>query len=253
MTPFPFSKSPVTDLSQRAPYFVSNFGFWTGVNDYKEAGIQFLTEFANQCGLKQNVSILEVGSGLGGSLLYWKDHYHPSRLSAINLPGEQSNFAKQLFHEHNLEVSPFIEAGWEKINTLPSNVYDYVFSVDAAYHFTPMNEFYKECYRVLKPGGKLVFNLFHLNETRKKSFYGLLSFFYIPPNEVKKSEETILELESIGFMIEKNSNWTIPVIEGFVQNKSQMKFSLQVFGTVLQTITKILGLRYHYYVVQKPN
>ncbi|XDD47274.1 cyclopropane-fatty-acyl-phospholipid synthase family protein [Leptospira sp. WS39.C2] len=252
MTPFPFSKSPVTDLSQKPPYYVSNFGFWTGVTDYREAGIQFLDEFAKQCGLEKNKSILEVGSGLGGSLVYWKDQYEADKLSAINLPGEQSNFAKQLFHDQNLEVTPFLEGGWEGIKTLPSNSYDYVFSVDAAYHFNPIDEFYRESYRILKPGGKLVFNVFHLHEIEKKKYSGLLSFFLIPPNQVKVLDVTVEELQTIGYLIEKNLDWTIPVINGFVQNKSKMKLLLQIFGFVLQTITKTLKLSYHYYVVQKP-
>ncbi|MCW7461810.1 SAM-dependent methyltransferase [Leptospira limi] len=251
MTPFPFSKSPITDLPQSPPYYVSNFGYWFGVTEYNQAGIQFVSEFAKQCGLTKKTSILEVGSGLGGSLLYWKHFFLAKKLAAINLPGEQSDFAKQLFNENGVKVDPFIEAGWEKIKTLPTNTFDFVFSVDAAYHFDNIEEFYRQAYRVLKPGGKLVLNIFHSNKNVRISFPILLKLFLIPPNQIKTKNETKKELETIGFTIEKYLDWTKPVIEGFIQNSNQMKLSLRLFGYVLQKITKLFDLTYHYYVIKK--
>lgn len=253
MTPFPFSKSPVTELSQTPPYYVSNFGFWTGVSDYKEAGIQFLSEFATECALKNNALILEVGSGLGGSLVYWKDHFHPKKLSAINLSGEQSNFAKELFHEMEMVVDPFLEGSWETMKSLPTNSYDYIFSVDAAYHFKHTKEFYIEAYRLLKPGGKFVFNTFNFEKENKFHLHFILHLFLIPPNEIKTNEISIKTLEGIGFTIEKNLDWTIPVIHGFIQNSKKMNFSLRSFSSLLNATTKSLGLSYRYFVAMKPH
>lgn len=253
MTPFPFSKSPVTELSQNPPYYVSNFGFWTNATDYKKAGIQFLYEFAKHCGLKHNSSILEVGSGLGGSLVYWKDHFNPQKLSAINLSGEQSNFAKELFRERGIEVEPFLEGSWETIKSLPINFYDYVFSVDAAYHFKNTIEFYQESFRVLKPGGKLVLNTFNLEKENTFNFLSLLHLFLIPPNEIKTKEISIKTLEGLGFTVEKILDWTDPVIYGFIQNSKTMNLSLRLFSSILKATMKSLGLKYHYYVAIKPN
>ncbi|TGM38242.1 class I SAM-dependent methyltransferase [Leptospira biflexa] len=253
MTPFPFSKSPVTELSQVPPYYVSNFGHWSGVTEYQEAGIQFLIEFAKHCRLRKNASILEVGSGLGGSILYWSHHFSPKQISAINLVGEQSNFAKQLFIENQVLVDPFLEGSWETMKILPPNQYDFVFSVDAAYHFENTKEFYRESFRVLQPGGKLVFNLFQSKQKIKSPFRSILKLFFIPKDQVKMVEDTMNDLEDIGFVIEKNQNWTNPVIDGFIQNSKKMQFSLQTFGSLLRIITRSLGLQYHYYVVIKPN
>ncbi|EOQ88867.1 methyltransferase domain protein [Leptospira yanagawae serovar Saopaulo str. Sao Paulo = ATCC 700523] len=253
MTPFPFSTSPVSELSQNPPYFVSNFGYWTGATEYKVAGIQFLSEFAKHCELKDNSSILEVGSGLGGSLVYWKDHFNPQKLSAINLRGEQSNFAKGLFRQREMVIEPFLEGSWETITSLPSNFYDYVFSVDAAYHFKNTIEFYQESFRVLKPGGKLVLNAFNLEKENAYNFLSLLHLFLIPPNEIKTNEVCIQTLERTGFTIEKNLDWTEPVIHGFIQNSKSMNLSLRLFGTLLKTTMKSLGLTYHYLVALKPN
>ncbi|TGM18798.1 class I SAM-dependent methyltransferase [Leptospira selangorensis] len=251
MTPFPFSKSPVKELPQCPPYFVSNFGHWNGVSNYQEAGVQFLVEFAKHCDLQKGASILEVGSGLGGSLVYWKHHFAPKKLSAINLAGEQSNFAKHLFIENHIDVNPFLEGGWEQIQKLPPNAYDYVFAVDSAYHFTPVIEFYKQAYRVLKPGGKLVLNLFQSEKQIKHAFSFILNLFYIPPNQITTVEHTKSELKEIGFSIECELDWTNPVIEGFIQNSKNLKFSLHLFGNILRKTITYFRLSYHYYVLKK--
>lgn len=251
MTPFPFSKSPVNDLPQTSPYYVSNFGYWSGVSNYKQAGVQFLTEFVRHCHLTKEASILEVGSGLGGGLVYWKQHFAPKLLSAINLPGEQSNFAKHLWNENDVKVNPFLEGGWEQIKTLPSNFYDYVFAVDCAYHFDTLVDFYKEAYRVLKPEGKLVFNMFHYEKDTKHTFPFILKLFYMPPNQISTVDKTKLQLQQMGFLIEHELDWTTPVIKGFIQYSQYLKLSLRIFGSILDKLTNSFQLSYHYYVVKK--
>lgn len=128
MTPFPFSKSPASVLPQSPPYYISNFGYWDGESSYQTAGLRFVIEFAKGCQLNSQAKILEVGSGLGGSLVYWKEKFQPKLLSAINLAGEQSEFAEQLFASTKTEVKPFLKGSWEVMDQFPSNTYDYVFS-----------------------------------------------------------------------------------------------------------------------------
>ncbi|TGL45000.1 SAM-dependent methyltransferase [Leptospira perdikensis] len=251
MTPFPFSKSPATVLTQSPPYYVSNFGYWDGENNYDTAGLRFVSEFAKGCQLREKSKILEVGSGLGGSLVYWQKNYDPVLLSAINLPGEQSNFAEQLFVSSDTKIHPFLKGSWEEMKTFQDFSYDYVFSLDASYHFQNLSAFYQESYRVLKTGGNLTFTHFQITDSKWKSFWWMYLPFLIPKGNLKLCEETISELESIGFKLIKHIDWTNLVLFGFINYSKRLPTSLKSFGKVLNWFVKHLGLTYHYYVFGK--
>ncbi|MCW7470003.1 SAM-dependent methyltransferase [Leptospira kanakyensis] len=251
MTPFPFSKSPASVLPQSPPYFVSNFGYWEGDHSYQTAGVKFLSEFVSRSDLRPQSKILELGSGLGGSLVYWSKYYQPKLLSAINLPGEQSDFAEQLFVSTDTKVVPFIHGSWEKVKSFGNSSYHYVFSLDASYHFENLQSFYKESYRVLEPGGKFVFTNFQITESRFKKLWWLYIPFLIPKENLKLVEETIAELKEIGFREIKRENWTKPVLLGFIEFSKTLPASLKIFGKVLNLFVKNFGLTYHYYVFEK--
>ncbi|MBM9592280.1 class I SAM-dependent methyltransferase [Leptospira sp. 201903075] len=251
MTPFPFSQSPAFLLPQTPPYYVSNFGYWDRESSYDTAGIRFVSEFAKSCQLRQKSKILEVGSGLGGSLLYWKENYHPTLLSAINLPGEQSDFAEQLFVSTHTTIDPFLKGSWEVMESLPDSSFDYVFSLDASYHFQNLFAFYKESYRVLNTGGRLVFTHFQITDSKWKNFWWMYLPFLIPKGNLKLVEETISELESIGFKQIKQIDWTSFVLVGFINYSKNLPTSLKTFGKILDWFVKHLGLTYHYYVFEK--
>ncbi|MCT8333359.1 class I SAM-dependent methyltransferase [Leptospira sp. 85282-16] len=251
MTPFPFSKSPAYILPQSPPFYLSNFGFWVGESSYHTAGIRFVSEFAKGCQLKPEAKILEIGSGLGGSILYWSKYYHPKLLSAINLPGEQSDFAEQLFGSNNIDVKPFIKGSWEVLGSIPDSSYDYVFSLDAAYHFKNLTAFYKESYRVLKPGGRFVFTNFQIADNKFKKFVWLYLPFLIPKENLKLNEETILDLKAVGWKQIESKNWTLFVIKGFTNHTTNLPISLKAFAKVLDWFVNYLGLTYYYHVFEK--
>lgn len=251
MTPFPFSKSPASVLPQSPPYYISNFGYWDGESSYQTAGLRFVIEFAKGCQLNSQAKILEVGSGLGGSLVYWKEKFQPKLLSAINLAGEQSEFAEQLFASTKTEVKPFLKGSWEVMDQFPSDTYDYVFSLDASYHFINLSTFYRECFRVLKPGGSFAFTHFQISDKKFKNYWWLYLPFLIPKGNLKLSSETISDLESIGFKQVQNLDWTKPVILGFTNDFKNLPSSLKAFAKLLHWFVNHLGLTYHYYVFEK--
>ncbi|EMY69286.1 SAM-dependent methyltransferase [Leptospira vanthielii] len=251
MTPFPFSKSPASILPQSPPYYVSNFGYWDGESSYQTAGLRFVSEFAKGCQLAPQTKILEVGSGLGGSLVYWKKKFHPKLLSAINLPGEQSDFAQQLFASNHVVVEPFLKGSWEVMESLPNVSYDYVFSLDASYHFQNLPAFYKESYRVLKPGGRIVFTHFQVKENKFKNYWWLYLPFLIPKGNLKQTEETVFDLEGVGFKKIQTLDWTKPVLQGFTNESKNLPSSLKTFAKILDLFVNHLGLTYHYYVFEK--
>lgn len=105
----------------------------------------------------QNISnILDVGCGIGGSTLYLAQKYQ-AQATGITLSPVQANRATeraqaaQLSQQTQFLVADALEMPFE------DNAFDLVWSLESGEHMPDKVKFLQECYRVLKPGGTLIF------------------------------------------------------------------------------------------------
>lgn len=128
--------------------------------DRRQAQIELIEELLLWAGYDKNKNsspekIIDVGCGIGGSTLYLADKFD-SWATGITLSPVQASRAKERATELGLddrvqfEVANALEMPWQ------DNTFDLVWSLESGEHMPDKAKFLAECYRVLKPGGKMI-------------------------------------------------------------------------------------------------
>ncbi len=189
--------------------------------DRRQAQIDLIEELLFWAGYQDgNVpqSIIDVGCGIGGSTLYLAQKFD-SKATGITLSPVQASRAKERAaevgwdHRVNFEVANALDMPFE------DNSFDLVWSLESGEHMPDKANFIAECYRVLKPGGKMILATWCHRETDSwagdltgsevahlKEIYRV----YCLPYVISLSEYREIAAES-GFQNLKSDDWSIAV------------------------------------------
>lgn len=145
-----------------------NFGYWEALNengiisvsDRLESEKNLYRLVLKKIGISNQDSVLEVacGLGLGSSLVL--EEFCPQKIKAIDFCKTQVERAKTLNKKEIESKKLEFQVGIAEKIPFQSDSFEKVFSIEAAQHFSSVNSFIKESYRVLKPKGKLAIATF---------------------------------------------------------------------------------------------
>lgn len=126
--------------------------------DRRQAQIELIEELLLWAGYNEhNVpqNIIDVGCGIGGSTLHLAQKFS-STATGITLSPVQASRAR----ERAVEASLASRVRFEVANALEmpfaDQTFDLVWSLESGEHMPDKAKFLQECYRVLKPGGKMI-------------------------------------------------------------------------------------------------
>lgn len=120
-----------------------------GIGKYvNEAGYKVMSEL-DICSSK----VLEIGAGDIQHLKYIKGN--PDEYIIADVSEEMLQIAKEKLHLNDFKVRPVLLERGDSL-PIPSNSLDVVISFYALEHLHPLNQYLKDLYRVLKPGGILI-------------------------------------------------------------------------------------------------
>ena len=133
-------------------------------------------------------TILDVGVGFGKSLWNLDQTFNPDKIIGLDVDPEVLNRAeREARHCHaNVEL---IECNAAHI-ALPDNSVDMLFCHQTFHHIVDQESAIKEFYRVLKPGGRLLF----AESTRKYIHSWIIKWLFRHPMDVQKTAEEYLQL-----------------------------------------------------------
>ena len=100
-------------------------------------------------------NILDVGCGIGGSSLYLAEKFG-ARVTGITLSPVQANRAKERAKAAGLQAKTDFQVANALNMPFADNSFDLVWSLESGEHMPDKAQFLQECYRVLKPDGKLI-------------------------------------------------------------------------------------------------
>ncbi len=147
-----------------------NFGYWENilpkegkitVDERIRSSEALYTQVIDILDISKDEVIVEIGCGRGCGCAKIMKEYNPKRVIGIDITSEQIERSYKI-HRLSFENYPnlsFIIAQSER-TTLPDESVDKIYSVEVAQHFSSMHDFSKEAYRILKPGGTIVFTTY---------------------------------------------------------------------------------------------
>jgi ubiquinone/menaquinone biosynthesis C-methylase UbiE len=129
--------------------------FENGIKDNEVAKLNSNVLIARKFNLPNNLplKIVDAGCGVGGSLKFFCEKYPEIQLIGINISAEQIEFAKE-----NLKAFRPVEFLIEDFTqtSIEFEEIDYVYAIESVCHSESKISFFKEAYRILKPGGSLL-------------------------------------------------------------------------------------------------
>jgi tocopherol O-methyltransferase len=125
--------------------------------DRRQAQIDLIEELLRWSAYKspETPKIIDIGCGIGGSSLYLAEKLH-GEVVGITLSPVQAKRAQ----ERALAAGLSERATFKVANALdipyPDNTFDLVWTLESGEHMPDKDKFLQECYRVLKPGGRMI-------------------------------------------------------------------------------------------------
>ena len=196
--------------------------------------------------------ILDVGCGIGGSSLYLADKF-AANVTGITLSPVQASrateraIAASLDSKVKFQVANALEMPFE------DNSFDFIWSLESGEHMPDKTQFIAECYRVLKPGGRLIVATWCHRETRMigdlttseikhlKEIYRV----YCLPYVISISEYQAIALQC-GFNNIKTDDWSMavaPFWDVVIDSAFNLEAVTELIKAGWQTIESALSLR----------
>ncbi len=191
--------------------------------DRRQAQINLIEElltWAQQKSSPQPQTILDVGCGIGGSSLYLAEKFG-SKVTGITLSPVQANRAKERAKLARLTATTDFQVANALEMPFADNSFDLVWSLESGEHMPDKVKFLQECYRVLKPGGKLILATWchrPLSEANPLSIYEqkelqeIYRVYCLP--YVVSLPEYIAIVDRCGFRDLHSADWS-PAVEPF--------------------------------------
>ncbi|WP_158306034.1 class I SAM-dependent methyltransferase [Azospirillum sp. B510] len=145
-------RSPITKKSG-----FMNMGYWRGNPDRLEDACRDMAVLIAEKGRFGPADrILTVGSGFGEEALVWLDHCRPGRIVGMDIASFQVKAARAKAVAAVADGTVEFVQGSATAMAWPGGSFDKVVSLEAAFHFATREDFLREAFRVLRPGGRLV-------------------------------------------------------------------------------------------------
>jgi ubiquinone/menaquinone biosynthesis C-methylase UbiE len=141
-------------------------------------------------------AILDIGCGRGQSLQLLDEYFNPDTINGIEIDETLLNEARKRAKKCRSKVN--LITGNAELMPYPDQSFDMVFCHQSFHHIVQHEKAMQEFYRVLKPGGVLLFA-----ESCKKFIHSLsIRLLFRHPMDVQKTAEEYIDLiNQTGFLV----------------------------------------------------
>lgn len=132
-----------------------NLGYWARADGYDDACRDLADLLAQAAGMGADDEVLDVGFGFGDADLHWMARCAPRRIAGLNVTPLQVETARRRVAERGLEARIDLTEGSATRMPFAAASFDKVVALECCFHFDTREDFFREAFRVLRPGGRL--------------------------------------------------------------------------------------------------
>lgn len=130
-----------------------NLGYWKVARTYPEACTAMVELLGTHADLQPGDSVLDVGAGFAEQDFVLLDRFGVSHITGIDITPVHVDKARERVARRGLADHIEIRLGSATALPFPNASFDKVLALECAFHFDTRDEFMREAFRVLKPGG----------------------------------------------------------------------------------------------------
>jgi len=134
-----------------------NVGYWKNAPATLDDACEALAHLAGEAArLGPDDRVLDAGFGFADQDMYWIEHFGPRSVVGVNVTRSQVEEARRRVAERGM--SDRIDLRFASATNLPfeEGSFDKAIALESAFHFPTREDFFREAFRVLRPGGRLV-------------------------------------------------------------------------------------------------
>jgi SAM-dependent methyltransferase len=134
-----------------------NVGYWKDKPATLDDACEALAQFAGDAaGLVPSDRVLDAGFGFADQDMYWVERFGLRNVVGVNVTQSQVEEARRRVRERGM--ADRIELHLASATQLPfaDSSFDKVIALESAFHFPTRDDFFREAFRVLRPGGRIV-------------------------------------------------------------------------------------------------